>query len=89
MNAFRKIGQTRTYKERAQPKARRHKGFLEKKRDYLVRARNYKEKREKLRSLKRQAELRNEDEFYFVGKQRVAFFFSHFFFSLRACKILA
>ncbi len=66
VNSFRLIGQKRTYKERAQPKARKHKGFLEKKRDYVVRARDYKQKREKLRALKRQAELRNDDEFYFV-----------------------
>jgi hypothetical protein len=66
MNAFRQIGQKRTYRERAQPARRKAKGFLEKKRDYVVRARNHKAKQAQLKALKRHAELKNDDEFYFV-----------------------
>jgi U3 small nucleolar RNA-associated protein 11 len=75
MNNFRLIGQKRTYRERAQPTRRKGKGFLEKKRDYVLRARNYKEKKAQLKALKRHAELRNSDEFYFVKEKKRFFFF--------------
>eukprot|EP01108_Squamamoeba_japonica_P010176 TRINITY_DN981_c0_g4_i1.p1 TRINITY_DN981_c0_g4~~TRINITY_DN981_c0_g4_i1.p1 ORF type:complete len:258 (+),score=111.40 TRINITY_DN981_c0_g4_i1:87-860(+) len=63
------VGQKRTYKERAQPKERKGRGLLEKKRDYLLRAKDYKRKQRKLKKLALAAELKNPDEFYF-GMQR-------------------
>uniref|UniRef100_A0A0M3HMQ6 U3 small nucleolar RNA-associated protein 11 n=1 Tax=Ascaris lumbricoides TaxID=6252 RepID=A0A0M3HMQ6_ASCLU len=47
------------------PEARAHLGHLEKRKDYLQRAKDYNEKKEKLRKLKRAALNRNPDEFHF------------------------
>lgn len=57
--------QTRTYKERAQPLGRKKLGLLEKHKDYVLRARDFNSKRERLHSLKVKAQNRNPDEFYF------------------------
>lgn len=53
------------YRERVQPDWRKGKGFLEKKHDYKVRAKTYKEKITKLSEFQKKAELRNPNEFYF------------------------
>ena len=55
----------RVKKERQQPAARAHLGILEKKKDFLKRARIYHKHQRQLDSLKREAELRNPNEFYF------------------------
>jgi U3 small nucleolar RNA-associated protein 11 len=56
----------RTHKERAQPAKRRKRfGLLEKHKDYVERAKNYRQKRGRLRVLKEKAASRNPDEFYF------------------------
>ena len=59
-----------TYRERAQPANRRRFGLLEKKKDWQARAKDHKNKKQKLLKLKRTAENRNPDEFYMgmVGK---------------------
>jgi U3 small nucleolar RNA-associated protein 11 len=44
--------------------ARRHLGLLEKKKDYLLRAKDFHRKEAALRTLRRKAEERNPDEFY-------------------------
>ncbi|KAH7320338.1 small-subunit processome, partial [Rhizoctonia solani] len=40
-------------------------GLFEKHKDYVLRARDYRSKRDRIRTLKLKAETRNKDEFYF------------------------
>lgn len=54
-----------THKERAQPGARKKFGLLEKHKDYVQRARDFHNKQDYLKTLKKKAEGRNPDEFYF------------------------
>jgi len=56
----------RTHKERSQPGARQKFGLLEKKKDYLLRARDFHKKERAIRTLRRKAEERNPDEFYYA-----------------------
>ena len=55
-----------THKERAQPKARAKFGLLEKHKDYVERATDFKKKRTAIKTLKKKAAERNPDEFYFA-----------------------
>lgn len=55
----------KTKRERQQPANRAHLGFLEKKKDYLQRAERQHKKDAFLHDLRREASLRNPDEFYF------------------------
>ncbi|KAF8666330.1 U3 small nucleolar RNA-associated protein 11 [Rhizoctonia solani] len=55
----------RTHKERSQLAHRSKLGILEKHKDYVLRARDYRSKRDRLRTLKLKAETKNKDEFYF------------------------
>ncbi|CAM9119497.1 unnamed protein product, partial [Ectocarpus fasciculatus] len=57
-----------THKERGQPSWHKKAGFLEKHKDYIVRARDYQKKRKQIKSLKKKASERNPDEFYFKMK---------------------
>ncbi|KAL7421977.1 hypothetical protein Q5752_003749 [Cryptotrichosporon argae] len=55
----------RNHRERAQPLHRQRLGLLEKHGDYVLRARDYKSKQDRLRRLREKAAFRNKDEFYF------------------------
>jgi U3 small nucleolar RNA-associated protein 11 len=63
--AFRSVIRRREHHERHQPEARARFGLLEKKKDYVQRARNFHSKEKRLAALRKKAENRNPDEFYF------------------------
>ena len=65
MSSLRNAVKRKTHKERSQPSFRKRHGFLEKKQDYILRARDYSSKRQRIRALKQKASFRNPDEFYF------------------------
>jgi U3 small nucleolar RNA-associated protein 11 len=54
----------RNHKERAQPLHRQKLGLLEKHKDYVHRARDYKSKKDRLKNLREKAAFRNKEEFY-------------------------
>jgi U3 small nucleolar RNA-associated protein 11 len=56
----------RTHKERSQPGSRHKFGLLEKKKDYILRARDFHKKESAIKTLRRKAEEKNPDEFYFA-----------------------
>jgi U3 small nucleolar RNA-associated protein 11 len=58
-----------THKERSQPSDRKKFGLLEKHKDYVERANDFKKKKNQLSLLKKKADARNPDEFYF-GMQK-------------------
>ena len=71
MSSLRHAVKRRTHKERSQPAERRKFGLLEKKKDYVLRARDFHKKEEALKVLRKKAANRNPDEFYFaMQKQR-------------------
>ncbi|KAI8149454.1 small-subunit processome [Fennellomyces sp. T-0311] len=55
----------RNHKERGQVSGRERLGLLEKKKDYLLRAKDYHSKQNRLKALRNKALARNPDEFYF------------------------
>lgn len=63
-NAVKRI----THKERGQPSWHKKAGFLEKHKDYIIRARDYQKKKNYIKTLKKKAADRNPDEFYFKMK---------------------
>jgi len=65
MSSLRNAVKRVTHKERAQPESRKKFGLLEKHKDYVERARDYHKKQDLLTTLKKKAEERNPDEFYF------------------------
>ena len=64
MSSWRNAVKDKVHKERAQPIARRSLGLLEKKKDYLKRARFYHKKENIINKLKLKASLKNPDEFH-------------------------
>ncbi|KAK9810612.1 hypothetical protein WJX73_004489 [Symbiochloris irregularis] len=66
MSSLRNAVKRKTHKERAQPLARRRFGLLEKKKDYRQRADDYHRKEKTIQTLRRKADERNPDEFYFA-----------------------
>ncbi|KAF2839374.1 U3 small nucleolar RNA-associated protein 11 [Patellaria atrata CBS 101060] len=65
MSSLRNAVARPTHRERAQPLERSKWGILEKHKDYSLRAKNFAEKRRKLRTLRQKAAERNPDEFAF------------------------
>ena len=63
--SYRNLISRREHKERGQPAKRRRLGLLEKHKDYVLRARDFHRKERTIANLKRKAEERNPDEFYF------------------------
>eukprot|EP00929_Paragymnodinium_shiwhaense_P108590 TRINITY_DN74904_c0_g1_i1.p1 TRINITY_DN74904_c0_g1~~TRINITY_DN74904_c0_g1_i1.p1 ORF type:complete len:272 (-),score=70.37 TRINITY_DN74904_c0_g1_i1:117-932(-) len=59
------VAHRRVHLERQQPLKRRKLGTLEKKKDYVKRAKDYHRKQDALKALHRKAYFRNEDEFAF------------------------
>ncbi|KAG0131641.1 small-subunit processome [Tuber indicum] len=66
MSSMRNAVQRRNHKERSQPSSRQKYGLLEKKKDYVLRARDFNTKKAKLKVLRQKATQRNPDEFYFA-----------------------
>ena len=65
MSSLKNLVKTRTYRERAQPKARAKLGMLEKHKDYVKRARDFHQKEDAINKMKEKASFKNQDEFYF------------------------
>ncbi|KAL8872435.1 MAG: hypothetical protein Q9174_001932 [Haloplaca sp. 1 TL-2023] len=63
MSSMRNAVQRRNHKERAQPAQREKWGILEKHKDYSLRAKDYNEKKKRLKILREKAAERNPDEF--------------------------
>ena len=61
----------RNHKERSQLAHRQRLGILEKHKDYVLRARDYHSKQDRLKRLAQKAAERNKDEFYYgMNRQR-------------------
>ena len=65
MSSLRNSLHRRNHKERSQLAHRSKLGILEKHKDYVLRARDYHSKQDRLTRLRQKAAERNKDEFYF------------------------
>jgi hypothetical protein len=71
MSSLRNSLHRRNHKERSQLAHRTRLGFLEKHKDYVLRARDYHSKKDRIQRLRQKAADRNKDEFYFaMNKQK-------------------
>jgi hypothetical protein len=71
MSSLRNSLHRRNHKERSQLSHRTRLGFLEKHKDYVLRARDYHSKKDRIQRLRQKAADRNKDEFYFgMNKQK-------------------
>lgn len=67
-----KVFHSKAHRERSQPANRTRFGLLEKKKDYVLRARDFQSKKKRLQAMKVKAAYKNPDEFYFgMVKSRV------------------
>eukprot|EP01112_Ceratiomyxa_fruticulosa_P022519 TRINITY_DN8273_c0_g1_i1.p1 TRINITY_DN8273_c0_g1~~TRINITY_DN8273_c0_g1_i1.p1 ORF type:complete len:252 (+),score=47.32 TRINITY_DN8273_c0_g1_i1:150-905(+) len=64
LDNLRKVFKRKVHRERPQPADRKHLGFMQRKSDYKIRAKNRNERKQKIKALKQQAAFRNPDEFY-------------------------
>jgi hypothetical protein len=65
MSSLRNSLHRRNHKERSQLSHRQRFGILEKHKDYVLRARDYHSKKDRIKRLREKAADRNKDEFYF------------------------
>ena len=65
MSSLRNSLHRRNHKERSQLAHRSRLGILEKHKDYVLRARDYHSKQDRITRLRQKAADRNKDEFYF------------------------
>jgi len=71
MSSLRNSLHRRNHKERSQLSHRQRFGILEKHKDYVLRARDYHSKQDRIQRLRQKAADRNKDEFYFgMNRQR-------------------
>ncbi|KAI0257151.1 u3 small nucleolar RNA-associated protein 11 [Lactifluus subvellereus] len=71
MSSLRNSLHRRNHKERSQLSHRQRFGILEKHKDYVLRARDYHSKQDRIKRLRQKAADRNKDEFYFgMNRQR-------------------
>ncbi len=71
MSSLRNSLHRRSHKERSQLSHRTRLGILEKHKDYVLRARDYHSKQDRINRLREKAATRNKDEFYFsMTRQR-------------------
>ena len=66
MSAIRNSIPQRQYKERSQPASRKRFGLLEKHKDYVERSHDYHKKQDFVNLLRRKAEFKNPDEYYYA-----------------------
>ena len=65
MSSIRNSLHRKSHKERSQLSHRTRLGILEKHKDYVLRARDYHSKQDRINRLREKAATRNKDEFYF------------------------
>lgn len=65
MSSLRNSLHRRNHKERSQLSHRQRFGILEKHKDYVLRARDYHSKQDRIKRLRQKTAERNKDEFYF------------------------
>ncbi|CZR55020.1 related to cgi-94 protein [Phialocephala subalpina] len=65
MSSMRNAVQRRNHRERGQPEERARLGLLEKHKDYSARAKDFNQKKRKLKALRQKVLDKNPDEFYF------------------------
>ena len=77
MSSLRNSLHRRNHKERSQLSHRQRFGILEKHKDYVLRARDYHSKQDRIQRLRQKAANRNKDEFYFGMNSQKTQVFDH------------